>query len=676
MKPSSKHDVVELVLSAARALRSAGVRVSVSEAIEAINVMEAYLSLSQAKLSDLSLEEVLWLLESTLVKRDQDERVSREAIVKALVKPGVHSMLRAIERDLKVLGLRFGEQVPRSVAKIKERKWVDQRKYLAYVRLRKLGIITRSKGKEVVLSKKRALQLLSSLPSGQKGLDQAADKAFWARMARSPRSAIREYDVLSEIKPDRDTIESLESPIIEELCYTAEKLGNKDLLQHAAEELRRRIELGYKARNPQKVAEILEKTGNATPRAMLLLSATDSTLLRKTLKYDQQRLLEAIDRLSDREKEKVISLMLKSCRDKGLLMAMISTVSETLLRREAKLLNLSNDELRAFKALSRASSALRALSQALSSGNMGYFDLALHDARAASSEASSVLSSSANAFASKLAFRALSIAKDVEKACSEAQRGNVIAAISIMTRHVTAKDLFDVIRGVLRYSADEKIRREALALLYRSWRISSRRVISGAALKKREYVIRGRGLIDIRRSLRRYLTYAPNPMVCKVKSKRRKHVLVVDVSGSMRDYAYWALLISSASAPGVKRLVLFSSNIEVIEYSKLKPERIVDVLLATEFRGFTDLIGALREATKGLSASNMIVISDLKQTVARDVKVHEEASKLVRRGWKVVMIVPPDHDFAEAEKCRDVGARVLVVDNPKEVLRIVSRIVR
>ncbi len=161
--------------------------------------------------------------------------------------------------------------------------------------------------------------------------------------------------------------------------------------------------------------------------------------------------------------------------------------------------------------------------------------------------------------------------------------------------------------------------------------------------------------------------------------RSRQFVLVLDKSASMRQFAFYALLSAASLSPYVKRLVLFDTDVVVIDRLDRhirRPRRVLDLIMSTRFEGYTNISKALEEAVKGLSPQTLVLVSDLKQTVITDVSPENIISSNARRGWMIHIITNSrvDSDLYSS-LVMEPRVKIYIVERLNDLINTLRRIV-
>jgi uncharacterized protein with von Willebrand factor type A (vWA) domain len=265
------------------------------------------------------------------------------------------------------------------------------------------------------------------------------------------------------------------------------------------------------------------------------------------------------------------------------------------------------------------------------------------------------------------------IVSDLLEAVEAAREGLLTRSLSLIVKYM---EPFEATQLLVTVGASRReLRRAALFLVFQILR-RVRGESKGRVVKKQWLQTAYGERVDVRASLFNMVRLASEPIVRLGRRHAESIVLALDKSGSMRPYSFYSVLVASSFAPLIKRLVVFDERVTVYPNRLIRGSswrKIIEMIISTDFSGYTDVVGALREATKGLTPHWLVVISDLRQTVASRDSVIDVLRELGSRGWKIAVIAP-----ANARIPREVrslrGVYVYVVEKPRDVARIVLKI--
>ncbi|WP_048816715.1 VWA domain-containing protein [Caldisphaera lagunensis] len=188
---------------------------------------------------------------------------------------------------------------------------------------------------------------------------------------------------------------------------------------------------------------------------------------------------------------------------------------------------------------------------------------------------------------------------------------------------------------------------------------------------KKKYSIKP-GRLMVKESVINMIRNKEDFLIYKRNVKTKQIGLALDISGSMYKYSSWALSVASIFIHNISRLVLFSTK--AISYDKISKNDVIKILLTTEFKGYTDITNAL-EQFNDKKFNKIVIITDLKQTVKNEdpgVKTNE----LIRKGMKLLFLVPNDVDRDQVNNIRNNGGNVKLVNNPEQLAKELIKLLR
>jgi len=239
-------------------------------------------------------------------------------------------------------------------------------------------------------------------------------------------------------------------------------------------------------------------------------------------------------------------------------------------------------------------------------------------------------------------------------------------------KHAFLEYVLELAREINIQGASREAILRAIRLSYRLMRnIVTRH--GGTYEKKEKHSVKGYR-VDVRNSIYGFIHFDCKPVFVR-KIRGRELIALLDVSGSMMPYSIWAVTCLATIATRVKYLVLFSDKINIVSIKHKRSKIFVEFLhnvLLTEFKGYTDIAGALDTSLKLARKNDIIIlISDLKQTLPGDPLASSE--KIVNKGLRLLAIVPPKHDYNLANKLRSIGVDIIIARTPYDIPHILKR---
>lgn len=262
--------------------------------------------------------------------------------------------------------------------------------------------------------------------------------------------------------------------------------------------------------------------------------------------------------------------------------------------------------------------------------------------------------------------------RPVYEALVHGQYSRLLHKLDIVELHSITEYIVERTSELYSSMYDESILENALRIGVKALKTIIDRAGKPIGVKRRCFVRRGR--LDIKDSLYNIvrLNYS---LVYEYRLRRPDTVAVLDISGSMKNYALWAITSLATLAYLIKYIILFSEDVGIVPLSRRKRSLLKDLLktiLVKGFSGYTDIAKALDTALKYVRGkSRIVLISDLKQTVEGDPLV--SVAKIINKGHKLYVIVPRNHDRVLANKIIELGGRVAIAKSPIEVPYILRR---
>jgi len=672
-------DARTLLLDLVIELRKEGLKVGTSEAIEAYNILKSYASIvGYEDVNEMNIEEIKWVIKSVLVKRSRDEQLfenawNRLTISKVKV---VESMMKDIEKELKILGLTFNEKI-HSTRKLLERgtRTQRERRRKAYSLLKRLGIIRRTKGgTSKVISRDEAYKLLERLVSrGYQSIVDAASSEWINKLQKMSIHKVGDEGIAMYMDVDFKYLERLDTSKLARLGVEAIKNRNYKLARKAAELIASRLNMGINVSNINDVLDLLnhfnllnrqniETVLKSNPRAIQSPIINKSKYLKDIilrLPPDRQRIILPY-LLRNMELSQVVELL-----DKLPYKALtnISKSSTTHLGKSSCFIHIITQVAQAYD------KALQALTEGAGEAYLDYSEYLLDSSMRKFKD---LITSDYPKELEPLIYKTIELARLTTTILNSIKSKTPSIAVEALTRRLSFNEALQILQKMYITSDDPNLRRIILHQALRLWFKTKRRIRSNIVIGSKKTQHRTHRL-DLKKTIEKLLHWTSQPLIYRDKIRKRKIVLVVDISGSMREYATWTLLAASTFVGSLSRLVLFSKDVNVIEIHGRTPiNKIIDILLSASFSGLTNISKAIMEASKSIRPQTLILISDLKQTV-KNIPPHKVIGHITKNGWQVICITPPDHDESEAKRITDIGGKVHIIEDPAKIPRILSR---
>ncbi len=661
-------DIVKKILNIALELRKYNISIGTSEIVSAINLVKSYSYILGKDPSELTDDELRFILESVFVKRDYIKPYFDKAwnnTNRLSNNINASKLLNQIEKNLNMLKLNFGatfKSINTIVDKKKNRK---QQKIIrdALSTLQRIGVIRKCKRGYRVVNKRKAYEIAESLARKgydsivKAGMDELVDKLI----KRPHYSISKDANVIVYGGLTEDHVKQMNTQQLLEIAYYAYKMGNKKLLQLVLKELSQRSNLDEYI--TEKHLELLKRTSFLTNNNALSILKNKPRLLKsyygskellailknQTRNFNENILdiLDALPYIADELDAKDVERILTKVP-----LTKFHKIPRKLLRKikDPKLvhdLNMALNASKAFEYLVKAYSTNTDVE-----ANVEYAEYLL--TKTINSRHYTSLGYNAKLFADKLM-----------KILSSARGESSLSAIVELLRSMDFMEAWDMLRSLYLTISDQLLKMKIRMIATRLWmkqRGSIRsQILNNYVKSSNEY-----GRIDVRETILNIVRLKNNPIRYRSKVKLKDLNLVVDVSGSMYRYSTWVLLTASAFIKNVSRIVVFSEEPKVIDLKKSRASMnmLIDYLLSMRFGGYTDIVGALMKAIENTSTRRIILISDLKQTVKTNIDIVELIKSLLVKGWSVAVIAPKSvNDVVYRRMIRD-NIPVYVVEDP------------
>ncbi len=637
-----KEDCVDIVLDWASRLRREGLRISISEILDALTVLENYALLKGSQsCSALGDEDIEAVINATMVKgrlkakpftvSNRGRQRDRRHIVGEAIE-------RIVREDLEALGTYFGRAVHRPRSRNRE-------KYHAYLRLKILGLIEQGRKGERITSTRKALATIHRIAEGSSSVEEAYTKSLvralkngantsslidWEFVSKGPFLDLEEMDLPSLVTLMRNTRDSKLAVKAQEAARN--KFSNSKSFSDILEESARLSisDLSFLAEKGVLTPEILSVMIDRDPRLV-------SSVAKKGLSPPLRKVLaNAIRMVRSRETLTYLASRPRVLRliDKDLLSEINGRMRE------------GNDDIS--RVMDRVAAALR-------TGNPGYLDIALSEN---SGYGDTGVEEVIRPFYELIETGSIT-AENWDQLAKRIYQLNPSTSLEIvMLMYARSRDAF----------FKRRVLRLATMLLQRKWRQGAR---PGRVFKY--YTTSHRGRLDLYRSLRNIVGLRREVAVYARKTGVRRIVLVLDKSGSMKPYALNVLLAAASIAPFIEKLVIFDDKATVYDMRRSVSKRdfvkVIDLLLSTEFYGYTDIVTAMEKAASS-GSRKIVVVSDLRQTVVHEDTVYEAFSSLAKRGYRIYVLAPPSLDVHVAKTLEEAGIKVFLVREEKDVERV------
>lgn len=656
-------------------LRSYGVNVSVAEILDAINMIKAYCLVNNINNPDeLGLNELKYIIKSVFVKRDHVDKYFEEVWRKTTIsKQAAKKLFEQIESGLCKLKLRYGSKF-KSIDKVlskartkKEKKTLE----VIFTNLQRIGVIKKYRRGYFVVDRETAHEIAVNLArKGYSDIEEASKDIAIELLKTIPQYKLsKNIDLYIHGGIERERLSQISTPKLLELGYYVHKKGDKHFLKEIADELKNRVFVDYIT---EKHIQFLKDAGLLTDKNILEIIRYKPKLLRNL--GNVLKNTGIVDRIIENTN---ISDLVNTLPhiidniDNNILENLIERLPITQLHKlPRRILNRIEDEK--LRDDLRIAMEVSKIFNYITSNQIDKDRV-----EAYKYYAEYILSKIVGATPkTNIGYKALSLAKKLQyaftlNAIGESYIENILMEIA---KNMNFVETWNLLRNLYKVS-DTKWKNKIKRLAYRLWIKQAGNVKS--------YIYKGwtksriRGRINVRETLLNIIRFKNNPVVYRDRNELKDVNLVVDISGSMDKYSTWVLLTASAFIKNVKRITLFHSDTITIDVQGSRYiNLLIDYLLTLEFRGYTDIVKALRETVKGARTRRIILISDLKQTVNSDEDVSDFIINLVSKGWSITVIAPLSADELVLRALNENGIPVYLIDDPLRTPLVFYRVWR
>lgn len=633
-------DVPEIVTKIAALARERGVKVTLSEEIDGANILLNYAALE----GRLTLNDLILVISSTFAKSEAEKSVVERIVVEFFCGALREKVfLENVLRDLKKLDVDFGERLSRPLNKMTQ----EQRE--AYARLRILGFVKKGRRGYYVIPRSAAEERIRVLSKSYGDYKSAIGSLIQGSRQAMAVASLLYNNLLSYIDLDEMSV-----PKIVELYKS---IKGREVQRAIAKTLAERLDNGWgiSSRDAASMLEILEKHGLLNHRRIAKLLQLDSRL--------------AIQLSKTYGKEAILGIAASLAREGPDLAAQIAAYALGLKGSERDAFIAAykrGEELQSSHAIDkykRITGIEQALLRFFESGDEAYLDIVQAELEKITSQ-----------------YPDDRLVKRVATEVRAVIEGDLSVLVGSKVLSFDTYTVFNMLHHLYTNSRNRRLRLQALYLMQLLWYKTLRRSHGLAVKRYTNTADNDRGLtVNSRESVYNMVRLVEPYIVWRKPLRSRQLILVVDKSASMRQYAFYTLLSAAALAPYVRRVVLFDSNVFVLDRLDKyvhKPRRLLDIIFSTRFEGYTDISKALEVAVKGLSPQTLVLVSDLKQTVATNTKPVEVIKACAEKGW-VIHIIASSRADLEAYKSLVKEARVAihVVDRLSDLKATIKKIV-
>ncbi len=642
--PGVRDHLMKEAIELVEELRRSGLRVSTYEVVTLLNIVESYVAATGRCVNSLFTDVGYSIVEAVMAKREPDSHVLRKVYQK--FKGGIRSLQHDVHESIRIVG-GYGRRLhPSKLRTVEERR--------AYAILKLLGLVDRRRGAEYVASKSRVEKFLRS---------SGAHILFKRRLLEDVRRGSRLAAYLDPSDFDLELFSKVPLDAIANLAIRADRASNRALVSWVLSQLSNMSEGGRKVSSTLAIRlyELARRYGVISPSLLATIMMSEPKLVERIAREQSRELVAGAVRLiakyDRKEATQVLTRLARSSYGARFVRELLSSgiVEPELLAGSSR---LADEEL---TLLSRLAYVEGLIVRALSDGNMAFLEMAMYEL---------------DRLSEKLKTRSVApavtqVLRRIRSLINFIDTSEGVYEL-ILAYHGNPIRLFALAKAMAS-SPDPKLRLAARYLARRIVEIYRARLQGTVRSRHMLSTVRMGDRINLRATIRRMLLFSDFP-VFRVKRREPFIVLVVDKSGSMQPYSSMAILFSAALSYTVRRLVIFDVHSYIVEPYKMPRDKVLDLILSLEFGGYTNVVSALEEATKGVKPGYLILVSDLRQTVASDKTVVDVLTCLRRRGWKIFVIAPPTISVDPA-RLQTIVNKVVVVSSPLEVLKVLANLV-
>ncbi|ALL01072.1 hypothetical protein Pyrde_1024 [Pyrodictium delaneyi] len=671
MRPSRKYSgythklsdqaMYQIAYETALEARKRGLHVSTAEVVEAARLLALYMAVSGAK--TLAPDDIAFVLSSVYAKRMREGAIIHE-IVREITKrrqPSQAYVAKHIEaeidKDLQALGLRYG-------SKIRHRRLTSEKAQSAYARLKLLGIIRRGRKGEYVVHSSQARRIAEQLARHYRDYKDAIKDVI-------RRNITRNSSIVASMGTELLNYIDLEDLSIDELTRLYRHAGKNEHLRYiVSRTIEEKINKGEHYSDASSIYEILRKEKLLQKKHLRYLLEQNPKLAERAVKdFGKEAVLDVVAELSTYNKEGAVEIALKAI---GMQASRRGVVTEILNRNQISLLSsIGSSQSEALEVLNRLATAKKYLAKSLVDDTRALLDYAEYEYTRAVEEWSKIKDHYENIDLAQIVESEITRLKQLIDA---AERGDIYSLIKSIVKNMDVFEALKLLSTIYNDANNKRVRSYAIMLMRSLWRES--RGNTGLRPSRKIRLSKTKGRLHIRKTLEKIVRFNPSPLTRITKHTTRQYIVVVDKSGSMRSYALYTILAASALATSISKLIVFDENITIYRNIKhINPLHVVDLILSTRFSGYTNIVDALRSAAKGSTPRHIVLISDLKQTIATDATVEEVIRELRLKGWQITIVLPPKHDARVLNRIKPY-TRFYIIRTPQDIPSIMRRILR
>ncbi len=635
----SIEDIPKIVTKIAQSAREHGVKVTLSEEVDGATLLLNYVALR----GKLTLSDVAFVLSSVFAKRENDREILRRIIADMFCSTARKTLfLDNVVNDLRKLGTSFGRRLDKPLGRM------SQHQREAYARLRILGFIRRGRKGFYVLTRSKAERQAKMLSKKYGDYNNAIKSLILGSKQALTIASIMRESLFHYVNLDELSI----SKAIELYRVMRGGYERKVIAKAIAEKLEENKNIDPK--DAQSILEILVRHRLLTSKHAARLMRLDPRLATQLSKiYGKEFVLDVASSVAQDDQDVAAQITAYGLGFRGSDREAFKTAFK--MGKKA----ISGREIEKYR---RIANIEYALIKYFETGNEAYLDILQAE-----------LEKTMSRYSEDEDIKSLTTSV---KAILE---GDLHVFIKSKVFNLDVYTLFSILHRIYTSSVDRRLRMQALYLMQLLW-YKAVKGRHGRARKRYVNVLDNIGvMVNSRESIYNLIRMITPFIIWRRPVRSRQFVLVLDKSASMRQFAFYALLSAASLSPYVKRLVLFDSDVVVIDRLDRhirKPRRVLDLIMSTRFEGYTNISKALEEAVKGLSPQTLVLVSDLKQTVITDVSPEDIISNNARRGWMIHIITSSrvDSDLYSS-LVMEPRVKIYVVERLNDLVNTLRRIV-
>ena len=701
MKVTSRNELVfdeeellNFLTSLCNELRGKGIPLGISEIESAIRVLRNYCSLrgyirenGTYTLPVVEFEEVL---KSILAKRTHFEKIFEETFNNFILRKSAlkYKIMKDIESHLRELKIHYGDKIP--ISKMKYLIRNPNRKQAFYT-LRKLGIIRKDSRRGIyeVLSRDKVRSIaLKCIGYNFKDLNKIANYVMLKNIQKCSLRALKDekdfyLDSIEDIIQNKLNLELLPTTKLLELSYYASEKNKRYISKYLTQILVHRISetpMEVRKLDENKLVSLLKEHGFLSSRILSSVLNYNPRAVDSLIKDHKDRdvIINSLPLIKLESQRYIVSKLFRFKLSKDKILRIISNINPRALSvlEKAKYVGLNPNEQLLIKAAAKLAKAFEYYRRAFLEDNVGYYDMANSVLEEYGELMRQYSLTSKRVGKSKIEKTLLNKIDLLNTLLASASAKETSALPLIVKIYGASFHTLRLLKEIYEAAIDIRTKRNLLHLASIIVQRLKTRYRSYALLSKRKKTKRKTASIVIRDSIYNVLRFEEQPIVYYTRKKDVKVVLLVDVSGSMREFAEHAILIASTFVKSISDLIVFRENVIHVPRSTLRnPVSLVEFLFNLKFEGWTNIALALSEVSRRRCRKIVVMISDLKQTV-KGYDPLSEARKAIRGSVEFIVLTPPIHDEVFANNLKTLGAKVHIVRDIDDFVKKLAYIFR